>query len=374
MENGDRPDPEAVELTAPEPDVYGNVAPPLSRGVQFAICGLFILGFAYTLYLAKPLLMPIILATMLTFLLGPLVRGLRRLAVPVTVGAALVLTLILVTLGLGTYHLASPAAEWIQRAPQTFRQLGLQARELMKPVEQVTKAADEAEKLADMTVPSQATQVEIRRPSFSDVVVGATWELVLGGVVVVALVYFLLSSGDLFLEKLIEILPRIRDKERLVGVARRVEREISTYLVTLFLINAALGIVVSLVLAWLGLPNPALWGVVAGVLNFVPYLGALTTAAILALVSAATFDDLSRVLVVVGAFLTITTLEGLIIQPLIVGRRLALNPVFAFVALMFWGWIWGIPGALLAVPLLAVTKVLLDEIPSLAPFGAFLGR
>jgi predicted PurR-regulated permease PerM len=159
-----------------------------------------------------------------------------------------------------------------------------------------------------------------------------------------------------------------------VQIAREIEDNISKYLVTVTLINACLGLAGGFVLWLIGMPSPFLFGAMAGLFNFVPYLGAAVSIGIFTLVSTATFDNLGYALLAPGAYLVLEVLEGNFITPWIMGRRLTLNPVMIFIALTFWGWIWGIPGALLAVPFLAMFKIFCDHIEPLAPIGEFLGE
>jgi predicted PurR-regulated permease PerM len=193
-------------------------------------------------------------------------------------------------------------------------------------------------------------------------------------VVVIALVYFLLASGDLFLRKLVKVLPNFTEKKRAVEIFRRVEDDISHYLLTATLINAGLGTVTALALYLLGMPNVMLGGVMVALLNFIPYLGAVVNFIILAVVAILTFDDLSHALLVPSVFLILTTLEGQFITPTILGRSLTLSPVVIFIGLIFWMWMWGIAGAILAVPILAVIEIFCDSFEFLAPIGEFLGR
>jgi predicted PurR-regulated permease PerM len=192
-------------------------------------------------------------------------------------------------------------------------------------------------------------------------------------VVTIILLYFLLASGNLFLQKLVRVLPRFQDKRTAVTIVHQVEKDISLYLLTVTMINAGLGVAVGTAMYGLGMPNPVLWGVMAGCFNFIPYLGAITSAVVLTLVASVTFDQLAHIIVVPVVFAALTSLEGMIITPTVLGKRLSLNPVAIFIWLLLWGWLWGIPGTLLAVPLLAVIKIMCDNIAPLAPVGEFLG-
>jgi len=342
-----------------------------------ALTGIFILFLLYTLYLARSFLLPLVLATVLNFLLSPVVRGLARLRVPQPLGAGLVILALLGIVALGIERLSDPAAEWIQKAPRGVEQIEQRVRGLRRPVEQVQEAAqaveEEVERLSgDGRTPAQ--EVKVQGVTWTGAIFNRTQAFLGTAVVVLILLYFLLASGDFFLRKLVRVLPRLEDKRRAVEIARQTELHISTYLSTVTLINAGLGLVVALAMWAVGMPNPALWGVVAGLLNYVPYLGSIGTLAVIAIASILTFEDLGRALVPPILYFAINFTEGYFITPMIMGRRLTLNPVVVFVGLVFWGWMWGIPGALLAVPLMAMLKILCDNIEPLSPIGEFLGR
>jgi len=187
------------------------------------------------------------------------------------------------------------------------------------------------------------------------------------------LLYFLLAAGDLFLRKLIKVLPSLSDKKRAVEIARQIESDISAYLTTVTAINVVLGLAVWGIMALIGIPNPLLWGVLAMVTNYIPYLGAVVMLAILAMVGFLTFDDVGQALLAPGAFVGLNILESYILTPVVLGRRLTLNPVVIVLGLTFWGWLWGIAGALLAVPIMVVFKIFCDHSEPLAPIGEFLG-
>jgi predicted PurR-regulated permease PerM len=189
--------------------------------------------------------------------------------------------------------------------------------------------------------------------------------------VIFVLVFFLLSAGDSFLRKLVSVIPTLKDKKRTVEVIRSIESDISFYLVMLLLINAGLGLGVALITALLGIPNPLLWGALTAILSFAPYVGEMAVAVTLLIVSMVTFDTLGRAFVAPAAYLVLMGSVHLTV-PVIVGRRLLLNPVAIFIAIIFLGWIWGIPGALLAVPLLTSVKIICERIEHLNPIATFL--
>jgi predicted PurR-regulated permease PerM len=188
----------------------------------------------------------------------------------------------------------------------------------------------------------------------------------------VILLYFLLAYDEIFLGKLIKVTPRLADKKRALLIAREIEHSISRYLLTVTCINIGLGLVVGTAVGFLGMPNPVLWGAMATMLNFVPYLGATIGITAITLGAVLSFDSLSWALMIPGAYLIIAVLEGNFITPMILGRSLTLNPIVIVLALMFWGWMWGIVGAILAVPILATFKIFCDHVDPLRPVGEFL--
>jgi predicted PurR-regulated permease PerM len=213
----------------------------------------------------------------------------------------------------------------------------------------------------------------IRGPRLSERLFGNTQGFVAGALETLVLLYFLLAVGDLFLQKLIRVLPQFKDKKKAVTIARETEASISTYLFTVTLVNLALGTIVTLVMLAVGMPNPVLWGALAALAEFIPYLGSTTLLVILALAGLVTFPSTGHALLVPASYLAVNIVQSNLVTPVILGRRLTLNPVAILVGLIFWWWMWGVAGAFIAVPLLATFKIFCDHIESLAPIGEFLG-
>ena len=341
---------------------------------SLSITGLFVLASFYTLYFARAFLLPIVLAVLLDFLLSPLIRGLKRARIPEPLGAALVIIALLGTAGVAVYGLVDPAREWVTKLPASMREAEDRLRKLRTPVEQVSKTAEQVEEATKVDDAAKTQEVVVRGPSLTERLFGTTQTLVAGFLEVIILLYFLLAAGDLFLQKLIKVLPLLRDKKKAVSIARETEASISTYLVTVTLVNLILGLSVAAVMFLLGMPNPLLWGALAALVEFVPYIGATALFAVLSLAGLVTFDQIGQALLVPVAYLGVNILQSQFIAPLILGRRLTLNPVAIFVGLVFWWWIWGVPGAFIAVPLIATFKIFCDHIEALAPIGEFLGR
>jgi predicted PurR-regulated permease PerM len=334
---------------------------------------LTLLAVLYTLQLAAPFFLPIVVAILLNLLLSPIVRLLRNhLRIPVPLGAGVVIVVLLGVVGFGAYTLTPAASAWLARAPESLATLKRKIQPLSRPMEQVNKAAQQVEQATDLDKKTQ--EVEIKGPSLTAQVFGGTTALLSSAMVVIFLTYFLLASGELFLQKLVGVLPQLKDKKTAVRIVRETEAQVSVYLLVTTLINLGVGVATGAALALLGMPNAALWGVIAAVLNFVPYIGGLVNTVILALAAFLTFEDTGRALMVPIVFTVINILEGNLITPWIVGRRMRLNTVAVFVGLIFWWYLWGITGAILAVPIMATIKITCDHIASLAPIGEFLAE
>jgi predicted PurR-regulated permease PerM len=311
---------------------------------------------------------------MLSLLLKPVVKWLARFRVPPALGAALVLAAVLLALGNGVGQIAKPAAEFIGNLPENLRKVEQKVRGLVWRAEQLTKAAARVEDLAKGSNPEErpVTKVEVKRSNLADSIFTATTSFITGAIETFVLLYFLLANGELFLQKMVKIMPSFRDKKEVASISRDVQQNISAFLFTITLINCCLGVLVGLGVWAVGLSNPILWGAVAAALNYIPYFGPIVGVSILAVAGLLSFDSAGRALIPPLIYLTLHTLESNFITPMILGRRLTLNPVVIFVSLMFWTWLWGIPGALLSVPVLMTLKILCDHFKPLAPVGEFL--
>jgi predicted PurR-regulated permease PerM len=219
--------------------------------------------------------------------------------------------------------------------------------------------------------PGQA--VEIKKPGLAETVLTGAKDFLLAAGIMLVLLYFLIASGDLFLLKLVRVLPTLENKKLAVEIYRQIEVDVSTYLSVVTLIYIGFGCVIGAAMYLLGMPNALLWGVMAALLAYIPFLGALVGIATVTIVAILTFDDIFRIIMVPSIYFAVDVIQANLVLPMVLGRRLALNPVVIFVWLIFCGWIWGIVGALLAVPILAVVKIVCDHIEQLAAIGEFLG-
>jgi predicted PurR-regulated permease PerM len=334
------------------------------------------LAIFYTLYFAAGIILPLVLALVLALLLSPATEFMhRRLLLPRMLGALLVILVLFSGIGAVGYAISVPAAGWIAKAPQSLPTLQEKLSFLRTPVamfegglQQARNLMHEGQQQANqtITVSQGSSGVGLSVLAGTRAILGQTLTLLI-------VLFFLLAEGDTLLRRFVEILPGLQEKKRAVQIATEIERNISAYLVTITLMNLLVGVANGISIWAFGLPDPLLWGTVAFLLNYVPILGPLTGMVIFFFVGLFTFPHPLLALAPAGVYLLIHVLEGETITPLLLARRFTLNPLLVIASLMFWDWLWGIPGALLAVPLLAVMKIVCDNIEALTPLGHLLG-
>ncbi len=338
-----------------------------------ALTGLFVLAIFYTMYFMRAMLLPLVLALLLSYLLVPLVRGLAKIRIRPLFGAGIVLLALIGGIGYGVSRLSEPASDWIEKAPYSLHQLRQKLLPLKKPIEKVAQATGEIDKLTSPEEPQAKPQtVVVKRSAIAEAFFTQGPEFVASTVVMVILLYFLLAYDGVFLTKIIRIMPRLGDKKRAVSIMREIETQISRYLLTITCINICLGVAVGTTVHFLGLRNPVMWGVMVAILNFVPYLGALTGIICMTLGAVLSFDSLGYAMIFPATYMLIAILEGNFITPMVLGRSLTLNPVIILISLAFWGWMWGISGMILAVPILATFKIFCDHIEPMEPIAEFM--
>jgi predicted PurR-regulated permease PerM len=358
-------------LEMPRPE-----APAPWTASSLALVVLASLAAFYTLYVARPVLLPIILALLMGFLLRPLVRGLRRIGLREPIGAAIVVLGFTVTVSTAGVLLLGPATSWIERAPTVLADVEKRFASLTRQVLKLEATAARVEAIASGTsaAPARTAPAPSARTPFLRRAAGSVAGFFAMAVSVVFLTYFLLASGDLFVRKLTRVLSGTGDIDLPREISNQIEASVSKYLVTVALINTALALATWGVLQLVGMPNAGLWGTVAGCLNVIPYVGAMITAAILTVAAVASLDTLQHALVVPAVFLALNLIESNVITPTLMGKQFPLNPVALFIGVMFWGFIWGVAGAILAVPMMVTLKILCDQIPALQPIAEFLGQ
>lgn len=343
-----------------------------ARLMRSLLIGIFLFALVYALYFARDFFMPVILAFMLALMLTPIVRFLRRHGVPEFVSATMLVFLTIAAVGAIGYFMSGPVIALANDWPAIGRKLSERLTELRHPFERLLEILNQVDRAADTTQEPGLQKVVVAQPG---IVSQAAGNLLSGGTTIAitfVLSLFLLASGTLFYEKIVQSFTRMSEKKRALRVVYDVEREISRYLLTVTLINAGLGLAVGLGLWAIGMPTPLVWGVAAMLLNFLPYIGAATTILLVAAISIISFDSLSYALLAPGFVVLCNVIEGQVITPLVVGRRLEINAVAIFIAVAFWSWLWGFVGALIAVPILVVIKVFCDHFDGLRHVGNFL--
>jgi predicted PurR-regulated permease PerM len=343
--------------------------PPASSA---ALIILATLATICALYVGRDFLVPIGLSVLFTGLLRPLVRWLEALRVPTAAGATMVLVVFLSAVGLGANALADPVRGWIARAPQSLQEAETRLRRIGRPLQQITNAAERVESGGQPQGGQPTSAPSPTGPGIVARAFGTTTSLVGGIVEVLLLTFLLLASGDLFMQKLVKVLPFRGDKVTAVRIASEVEAAVSRYMGATALINLGQGIVVTLAMFLLHMPSPVLWGVLTFFLEFIPYLGAAFMLIALSVVGLGTFSNVGQAFLPPAAYLLITTLQNNLVSPIAYGHRLKLNPVAVLVGVLFWWYLWGVPGAFLSVPIIAAAKIMGDHIEGLEPLGEFL--
>lgn len=369
---------EGIELT--KETVPADSQPPSAFFARTTPAQIVLMVLATTafFYFARPVLLPVFLACIAGMTLKPLIGWSSRYHVPKPLSAAIILVVLMSILGAGFVQLGRPALQWMDEAPEHITVLRQRVQKLVPRIENFNQVAAAVSDLAVTTEGKKAEQkkdptvkVKISDDHRSSIL-NWTGTLLVGIGETLVLLYLLLASGDLFIQKLVHVMPTWRDKKRAVEINREIQHNISHYLFSVTLINLGLGIVASVGFFFMGVPNAAMWGMVVAILNYVPYFGPFVGVSLLAGVGLLTFDTLSLGLLPPGWYLLLHLLEANLITPILLGRRFTLNAVVIFVSLIFWTWLWGVPGALLSVPILVSIKVVCDRVPTLAPVSELL--
>jgi predicted PurR-regulated permease PerM len=328
------------------------------------LAGILLLLVLHTCAVASVLIVPLLLALLVSLTLSPAVRMLCRWRLPRAVSVVVVMFCALLLAGSLLGSLVGPARDWVAKVPTSLTRIEVALRALRSPLQAATQAGEQLAKLADLDGESHLQRVVDAGPSQIAQMLFAAPGVLASALATLLLIAIFLLHGDGLLRKLVELAPALHLKKDIVLATRSAQHDLSTYMITISIINSLLGLVTAAALWWLRVPDPLLWGGLAALLNFVPFVGPAATVCLLIVVGFAQSSNVLIALSVPGAFLLLHLIEGQLLTPLIVGRRLALDSVMVFLALMLFGWLWGVAGLLLAMPLLTCLRIIAERVPA----------
>lgn len=347
--------------------------PPRPRASAAAVV-LATLAVGVVLWAAQELVLPVLLAMFLALIGNPIIRGLQRLYIPRFLGALLVLVVGLTgTVALGN-QLIVPAGEWIREVPREMRQLAPKLQKMARPMQEANEAAQDMARAAGGE--KNGPRVEVVRTEVNDPykALTSTPKLLASVLAVVLLTFFFMVYGESLQRNAIAMLPGRQQKRVTLDILQSIEREISRYVLTISVINLMVGLAFAGALYLIGVPlqEALMWGTMALFLNYAPYVGPLIGMIVMLLMGFVAFDDFWKSVLPAGIYLLLHTIEGQFITPIVLGRRMALSPLILILALMLFGWMWGIIGLLLAVPLLVCVKLVLSRIEGMEGWSHLL--
>jgi len=333
------------------------------------LAGLVILA---TLYIARDVIIPVVLALLLALLLRPLQRRMRRWRIPDYASALALIAAVVALFALGVLTLAGQSQQWLGEAPGMVKKVSRMLPARPSPMEDLAKTTDAVADLTRSDGENPPLAVEVQSSDVAYTILGVSSQFVAASIIVFVVGYFLLALGDTLMRQAVEAQPSFMGKRNVVQTVQQVEQGISRYLMTITVINIGLGVVTGAAMWLLGVPNPVLWGVMATTLNYVPHVGAFVCMVVLFVVGAVAHESIGYGVLVAGTFVVLTSVESYFLTPLVLSKSLQLSPLAVILAILFWGWMWGIPGGLMAAPLLTVIKIVCDQFQSLYWLAALL--
>ncbi|HWY95557.1 MAG TPA: AI-2E family transporter [Steroidobacteraceae bacterium] len=361
------------DVILPEIHGTGNLSAAVKTSRKVTSVKLLVAGaIGLLLYWAHVAFVPVALALLLALVLSGPVEVMHGWRVPRSIGAAVLMIAILGIFAALVDFVSVPAQQWFAAAPHTLRVIERKIRPVEQIFNRIETLRNTAGNIGNSARPAPQTAVAVPEESGSAMLLDATRGAVLSSVTVIILTLFLLAGGPPMLARMTSAFASDLNSAHIISVIEKVRREVGRFYVTTALINVGLGFATAFAMMWCGMPNPFLWGTMAGVLNFIPYVGSTATLIVLTVVAIVSFDGLGRVIAVAGSYLALATLEGQFVQPLLVGRRLRLNPMLVFLALWFGGLFWGVAGIILATPALVALKVVAENARGGQPLLNFL--
>lgn len=341
----------------------------LRRGVTtLTIISIFVVA-----YFARDLILPVMLGFLIALTLSPVNRTLQKFGLPSAVSATFLILVTAAGIAAVVYFAGETVRSWSNDAPRIAQLLQLKLSGVTDAIDAVQDASTQVEEMTAPVLESGPQAAVIEQPGLLNTAVSVVASTVTSIAVALILALFLLASGDLFYIKLVQAFPTMREKKRALATVYGIERRVSGYLLTITLINAGLGVMVAVALWMLGLEYAIVWGIAAFLLNYLPILGGIGGTVFVGIHAVVYFDTLSYALIAPLVYQLLTTIEAQFVTPYLVGKKMELNTVAVFLTVVLWAWLWGISGALVAVPFLLVFKVLCDNFPSLEVVGNFLG-
>lgn len=375
----DERDGQAVSPPVPDgaTEAAGRKPPVAERGVDRgrlltiflgAILALLVVGFAFA---ARSLLLPIFLALFLSIIFGPIVQRLRRWGIPEAAGAGLIVLVIVSGCGAGVYYLAAPLQSWIERGPYIPYQTRQKIETLRKGAEAATKRVEELAKTGAPPTPAPQDKGDNKKPPeppISPIVkeagaflLGTATSTTITFLALVVVLYFMLAGGRRTVEGVIRSLDSPHSARQMVNLVYDMNALIARYIRVISLVNLGLGICAAGALALVGFPNALLWGFVVGIMNFLPFVGPFLSVTLIGAVALLSFDSWLLILLPPAIVLALEIVESHFVTPALVGQHLQLNPIAVILSIMFWTWMWGLVGAILAVPILATITIVWSQ-------------
>lgn len=362
----------AAETTTSASAEEARVQLPSPSVPRWAAIGTFLLLLVASIAYARAFLIPVVLGFLLALVFSPVRRFLERRGIPSGLSALFIVGTLVAMLMAGVVVLAEPVGGWIDNAPAIGRQVEEKVQSLLGSARTVVEAGKQVNEITSGGEDENVQKVKMREPGIFASLASVAPAILAQAAFILVLLLFLLSSGDMFYEKLVHVMPTFKDKRQAMRIAYDIERKLSRYLFTITLINAGLGAAIGTSMWLLGMPNPLLFGVIGFAFNYVPYLGAVSGMAIATIVGLITFDQVGYALLPGAVYFALTALEGQFVTPYFVGRRLEMNTVVIFLSVALWAWLWSVIGMLVAVPLLVTIRAFCEHIPQLEPLGDFL--
>jgi predicted PurR-regulated permease PerM len=362
----------AAETTTSASAEEARVQLPSPSVPRWAAIGTFLLLLVASIAYARAFLIPVVLGFLLALVFSPVRRFLERRGIPSGLSALFIVGTLVAMLMAGVVVLAEPVGGWIDNAPAIGRQVEEKVQSLLGSARTVVEAGKQVNEITSGGEDENVQEVKMREPGIFASLASVAPAILAQAAFILVLLLFLLSSGDMFYEKLVHVMPTFKDKRQAMRIAYDIERKLSRYLFTITLINAGLGAAIGTSMWLLGMPNPLLFGVIGFAFNYVPYLGAVSGMAIATIVGLITFDQVGYALLPGAVYFALTALEGQFVTPYFVGRRLEMNTVVIFLSVALWAWLWSVIGMLVAVPLLVTIRAFCEHIPQLEPLGDFL--